>query len=93
MRHTGLWRGTGVHNLRLCEINIHGTIEYQNKRGLNNVNKRGSVSGSFGWCCDWFYMGVYRMSVLINGMEMPKSCRTCGISQPDGCGFFCPIIV
>ena len=32
------------------------------------------------------------MSVLIRGMEMPKSCRKCMISQPDGCGWVCPII-
>ena len=32
------------------------------------------------------------MNVLIRGMEMPKSCRTCMISQPDGCGWICPII-
>ena len=32
------------------------------------------------------------MSVLINGMEMPTSCRKCMISQPDGCGWICPII-
>ena len=32
------------------------------------------------------------MSILIKGMEMPKSCRKCMISQPDGCGWICPII-
>ena len=31
------------------------------------------------------------MAVLIEGMEMPTSCRRCDFSQPDGCGFFCPI--
>ena len=32
------------------------------------------------------------MSILIRGMEMPTSCRKCMISQPDGCGWICPII-
>ena len=31
------------------------------------------------------------MGVYID-MEMPKSCRKCMISQPDGCGWICPII-
>ena len=31
------------------------------------------------------------MRVYID-MEMPKSCRKCMISQPDGCGWVCPII-
>ena len=33
------------------------------------------------------------MDVCIKGMEMPTSCRKCDFSQPDGCGFFCPIVV
>ena len=32
------------------------------------------------------------MGVYIPGMEMPKSCSRCHISQPDGCGFICPIV-
>lgn len=32
------------------------------------------------------------MSLLIKGMEMTTSCRKCKISQPDGCGWICPII-
>ena len=32
------------------------------------------------------------MGVYIKNMEMPTSCRKCRISQPDGCGWICPII-
>ena len=32
------------------------------------------------------------MGVYIRDMEIPKSCRKCMISQPDGCGWICPII-
>lgn len=32
------------------------------------------------------------MIVYIKGMEMPTSCRKCKVSQPDGCGWICPII-
>lgn len=32
------------------------------------------------------------MGVYIPNMEMPASCRKCMISQPDGCGWICPII-
>ncbi len=33
------------------------------------------------------------MRVYISNTEMPKSCRRCDFSQPDGCGFICPIVV
>lgn len=32
------------------------------------------------------------MGVYIPDMKLPKSCRKCMISQPDGCGWICPII-
>lgn len=32
------------------------------------------------------------MRLYIPNMQMPKSCRKCHISQPDGCGFVCPIV-
>lgn len=32
------------------------------------------------------------MSVIIKGIGMPTSCRKCMVSQPDGCGWICPII-
>lgn len=32
------------------------------------------------------------MGVYIKDMKLPTSCRKCMISQPDGCGWICPII-